>query len=105
MKEKLLLFWDKYFFHIFFFFLTLFIISALWLFIAKPDIACTELTEESKLVADEIDREKQCFNIWEMKLLEEYNDYLAEKYPPPKAEDNYFIDRLNVSGNSKWLND
>ncbi len=105
MKKKITLFWDKYFFHVFSVFVILLIISGLWLFIGKPPVACTELLEESKEGADAIDREKRCFNIWQMDELKAHNEYLADKYPPPKAEDNYFIDRLNPNSSINWLNE
>lgn len=80
-------------------------IAGLWLFIGKPSIACTEIPDELKEFADIEDREKRCFNIYQMQELEDYNNYLAEKYPHPKAKDNYFIDRLNTSSEIDWLND
>jgi len=105
MKDKLIYFWDKYFFVMFFSAVTLLLVTGLWVFIAQPPIACTEIPDELKEFADPVDREKQCFSIYEMDELEAYNEYLAEKYPPPEPIDNYFIDRLNTSSDVNWLND
>ena len=103
--NKFTRFWDKYFFYIFFGAFGILVIAILWLFIAQPPIACTQVSNESIHLVDPEDQEKRCFNIFQMDELQEYNDYLAEKYPPPDPQDNYFIDRLNITGDSKWLND
>lgn len=91
-----MIFIDKWFFHIFFFFLISLFIAMIWLFIGKPAIACTEITAESKFIVDEEDRDKRCFNVWEVLKgdVKTYNEYLEEKYPSQKSAHDYLIERF-----------